>query len=65
MIHPISKVGPRKSVYLAVGNTLKIGVRGKATPPKEALSKLTKGERRRVRKDLVAAGHRDIVLASL
>lgn len=66
MIHAISKaLGPRKGVFLSDHGKIKIGNLGKAMHPKEALAKLTKGERRRIRKDMHKAGHRDIVLASL
>ena len=66
MIFPVSKaLGARRGVYVAPGCKLKIGTAGKARDPKEALSNCTKSERRRIRKDLRAAGHHDIIQATL
>lgn len=44
---------------------LKVGSRGKVVAPQEAMSDLTKGEKRHIRKTLHKMGRIDLVQASL
>lgn len=54
----------RRKVYVEDAG-LKLQPQGKPQPPKEALAKLSKGERRRVRKALTAMGKGGLAKASL
>lgn len=65
MIQATIKYDARRSVYIGEKGTLKVGSRGKATSPKAALAPLSKGERRKIRKGLRAAGRTDLVQATL